>query len=180
MHTVKCMMAICVAAGLVACTSNSGEKNYKLLEEDRPRFETEHRPMGRGDGGDVLQWASIADDLEVMVETAPPPTGGRAGSVIPTTFEDRSAWNVITIAPADGRTTHWPVYFRDCPTQSQRIAPMTAEAAFELHLAGDAAAGWSASNAADTVTQPLKFAFDLVTLPVQLILSPPLVNHTSP
>ncbi len=173
---MRCALTLTLTAAMTACTANSQEKNYKLLEEDRPMFETEHKPMS------VLErhYAALADDKQIVVDTAPGPTGGTANTVIPQTFEDRSAWDVVTVGPADGRTLHWPVYFRDCPYEAKPVNPVTPEAAFEQYLSGDTHDGWSACNAAAAATQPVKFLFDLAVLPVRLVIEPPLVNQTSP
>lgn len=175
---MKCVagsvLVVVMAWGSLACTSNSQEKNYKLLEEDRPMFESEHRPLGRSTP-EGLWLASLGDDsaVTVAVEDTPPPTGGRSEPVLPLAFEDRSQWEVVEIGPVDGRTAHRPVYFRDASIEASRVHPANVEAAFEQYVDDGPGTVLTADNAAAILVQPLKAAWDLVTLPVQAVLTPP-------
>src|SRR5690606_3454610 len=120
--------------------------------EDRPMFESEPSTQRNA----THSFAAIEDDVLIRTQAdtaeAPPPTGGTHHAVIPTVFDDRSTWETVTVGPADGRTAHWPVYFRDLHDR-KRINPATPEAAFEQYLQDDRNHGWSGGNATDTVVQ---------------------------
>ncbi len=106
-----------------------------------------------------------------------------AGQPILTPTMNRGHWPKIVVKTEAGQTRHWPVYFNDCPVYPAEADPGSApgtEASIHAALANDRAAGASFENMQAVPTQPIKAAFDLVTLPVRAIVNPPMVTNTSP
>ena len=102
---------------------------------------------------------------------------------IVTTTMNRGHWPQMVVKAEAGQTRHWPVYFNDCPVYASQADPAAApgtEASIHAALADDRAAGASFVNMQAVPTQPIKAAFDLVTLPVRAIFNPPWVTNTSP
>lgn len=181
MRAMVMTMAAMVLGGVGACTSSSDEKNYKMLEDDRPMFESEHKPLGRASLIEA-RFASLEDDTTVTVsaDDAPPPTGGQREPVLPTAFTYRSQWEPVVIGPADGRTAHQPWYFNDCPIGQSHIQPANPEAAFEQYVDDGPGTVFTADNAKAAATQPLKAGLDLLLLPVRAILTPPWTTVHTP
>jgi len=138
--------------------------------------------------------AQIYDTL-LLAEpsTSPAPTKSLRGI-------DRSHWPRTTVASVDSSTDQYPTYFHDlqikrAPTTdthnlnglidlgviqlpandflrvNQQV--MATESALLAALQNGASAGsWNAPNAKAFIAQPAKFAFDLISLPVNLVRYP--------
>lgn len=96
--------------------------------------------------------------------------GGMAAADLPR----RELWPRLVVGPESGATEHWPVYFRDLEWQKQEATDsqmMSEQLTGALEARGRGT--YSAETVADTVVQPAKFALDLGTLPVKMIVQPP-------
>ncbi|MEX0777295.1 MAG: hypothetical protein WD042_16445 [Phycisphaeraceae bacterium] len=101
-----------------------------------------------------------------------------AGTII-----DRRDWPRITLSPYSGKVGHQPVYFHDVRLgNADDLQPFTGDTVsqFNAALTGHEPENWSADNALAVPLQPLKFAFDLVALPVRMIIDPPWETIESP
>jgi hypothetical protein len=164
------------------CASNGDEQNYKLLEEDRPMFNTE--PGGGAEADAPAQMNATA-----TAEAAPAATVESASVAHPASDDqqsvtgiDRSQWGKVTVSPELGETHHWPHYFNDLALETPRTLDVTAEPMVSLHqaMSGTDAAPLTLINGVGTVVQPLKFAFDIAALPVYMVLTPPWKDVTTP
>jgi len=129
------------------CSATHENDNYKILEEDRRMFDTDPNPATPG--------ASEAPmDDTAQIETAASIDG-----------IDRSNWSRITIAAETGAVTRHPVYFKDLHMDpaANATGPMD-------HPDN---AGLDKTNTVAVLAQPLKFAWDIASLPYHMITDPP-------
>jgi|GEM_PF-5452737 len=98
---------------------------------------------------------------------------------------DRSHWRRIRVGPADGSVSHPPKYFED----HNRAKPIRQKLDFDDSLSTQAGAATSGAdkaswmsdgNAEEIVTQPAKFGWDLLILPVKLVVQPVWSSETTP
>jgi len=95
----------------------------------------------------------------------------------PTTTLDRSHWPKIATGPADGRTTHFPRYYRDFPLHHQEMTPRREAALMarvDAALHTDTPGHYDRTNLAALLGQPVKFGLDTVLLPFRAIVNWPL------
>lgn len=129
---------------VVGCSSNQIENdNYKLLEEDRPMFETKPNMSDPGAAAPAI------NDTTASLQGL-----------------DRSQWDRISIAPEQGTTPASPNYFNDYPIYNRRVESTEP-------LANVTNAGWDKTNTLDVLAQPIKFSLDIAALPIRLVTDPP-------
>ncbi len=163
--------------GAFGCAGPGEEQNYKVLEEDQPKFQTEPDPASSShQAAPPAAQAAAEHQPDSTVPTAPPgrtdypsePTPPSVGlppaltpSVIPL---DRSYWRRQVVGPADGITHHNPIYFSDLPLDPEHL-PADQQAELETRLRsvleGAKAGNWNPTNAAGLVLQPGKFVWDV-------------------
>jgi hypothetical protein len=149
-------MAITIAywlgsAGGCASTATQENQNYKTLEKDRQQFETKHDTDKPG--------ASVTPDSPAA-ELAATETGPSLKGL------DRSHWPVLVTQSDVGTSQHQPHYFQDL-----EITPVNGYG--DSPLDGQDSAGLDKTNTVALLAQPLKFAADLVLLPVSVLADPP-------
>lgn len=183
--------AVAAVALLVGgCTSNPEEKNYKLLEEDRPMFDTSDRPTGdaRPAGPVMVAWAAPDDAEQIDVISATEVDAEQTPAAAPSTrrvsseFADRTAWEPVVIGPVRSGVRHWPHYFSDWdyPPGRQRGDTLSQpDQAFDQVIGDDRHQPLSGRNLAAGAMQMGKFGVDLVALPIRLVLTPPWTTQTS-
>lgn len=88
---------------------------------------------------------------------------------------------MVVVGPESGATKHWPVYFHDLEWQKQDPAANSQLISEQLTAALETRGkgSYTADMAVDTVVQPAKFAFDLATLPVKMVVQPPWTTETT-
>ena len=118
---------------------------------------------------------AVAAPETPKVETQP--------SLSPTSL-DRSHWPKMTVGPITGKTTHLPVYFRDCPISEREGLKINfndpQEQQLEAALAGHKDGGYDNHHCHQRVVQPLKFAVDIVAWPIYMCLEAPWRRVTTP
>jgi hypothetical protein len=125
-------------------------------------------------------------DAALDVQPAAPALVGEpdAAPAPPLSPLDRSRWPVIVVGPADGHAHHGPVYFADLGDPIAGAAlPQTRDTETRLAAAlqgGKNVGLLDGDNLFHLAADPLKFGFDLATLPVALIVHPPCLTDTSP
>ncbi|MCX5658957.1 MAG: hypothetical protein NTW19_04455 [Planctomycetota bacterium] len=101
----------------------------------------------------------------------------------------RAGWPRVVVTPENGRTQHNPVYFVDAKSWADQFSTATDKQTTEQQLTaaldhsssktyGDVTTG--KGNTVDLLLQPFKFAYDLVTLPVNAVIEPPLKRVETP
>lgn len=165
------LLALTCSMGLVVgCASAGADENYKLLQEDRNMFDTRPDPDKPG----AMRPAAVHDITLTAEGYAPPqenaapaaPTAAPAsqttedatalpqpdstlnhGVARSVTSLDRSHWQQVTVG-ADLSGSYRNSYFKDISTTTQ-------------------------PQRKDIVTEPARFVWGVVTLPVKLVKSPP-------
>ena len=189
--------------GALGCAGSGGQdQNYRVLEDDRELFDTEpHEDVDPGPAS-ALEPPAVRDPVEPQGPHQAPPnaplaaryallvgeteapavaTVSASGSGPSLLGVDRSHWEKTTIGPAIGDTEHLPTYFQDRGLWEPQPNPTTvmndpdADPDTWLNAALDnpKAGSWSGSNAGGLVVQPVKFSFDVVTLPIRMLFKPP-------
>ena len=124
--------------------------------------------------------AHIIQETTLSETTRQPPTPSISNL-------DRSHWPKIVIGPYDGTTQHHPYYFSDITSFKYSRAgnsPVGAES--DKTITGDVLEGSqlghhsSDENTWGLLFQPLKFGADLLLLPLNSLLHPPLSSVTTP
>lgn len=125
-------------------------------------------PMAAGDGCDQCQGETACV---------------RHQTPILTPSINRSHWPKIQVESHGGQTRHGPIYFQDCPVHPREpdlARTAGTEAGIHAVLSGDRAVGYSRTNLQSMLTQPVKAAFDLIALPVRMVMDPPWTTNTTP
>lgn len=133
------------------CAEHKRDQNYKILEEDRPMFETEPRTRGSMGGwmfptiaGAYADEPLIAKPAEAKAADAKPAAAPTAdakpapAAAMATTQPaaalsaaddkpslnglDRSHWGKIKVTPAAAKTSHYPIYFTDLKEPCTRVS----------------------------------------------------------
>lgn len=135
-----------------------------------------NQPVAVADGVDLTKPANTAAEVAISQSTADRESPSLRGL-------DRSHWTKVTVSPDDGKTTHYPIYFRDCPLDApvpnlSNLADTQAQ--LEAALQNPSAGNYSQTNLQGMATQPLKAAFDLLAVPVRKFIDPPLTPVTTP
>lgn len=129
-----------------------------------------NQPMAVVDGVNLSKPSSTTTEhgaLEPMADIESPSLRGL----------DRSHWTKVTVGPADGQTTHYPIYFSDypldAPVPNLSNLPDT-QAQLEAALQDPGAGHYNQANLQGMAIQPLKAGFDLLVAPVRMFMDPPL------
>lgn len=192
MRNKTAYLSICITlvywlGGMMGCaTSPRDAQNEDMLHEDRPLLDT----SPPSDGGNQFQthnahqvnvaWASIQNSSTV-IETAEPvsvntpmPGGDTQKSV---THFDRSSWGTLTTTPAIGKVNHGKIYFNDQPDRLFEHTTVdlneSPEVAMEASLDDIEYKLNSKREWKSTLIQPLKFCWDLFTLPYNGLVKDP-------
>ena len=199
MRTKIAYLSICITlvywlGGMVGCaTSPRDAQNEDMLHEDRPLLDT----SPPGDGGNQFQthngqqvnvvMASIQNSQTVIETTEPVSMNtpmSEGDTQISVTNFDRSSWGTITTTPATGKVNHGKIYFNDQPdrlfahttvdlNESSEVAMEAAMDDIEYKL--DSKREWKTS-----LIQPLKFCWDMFTLPYNSLVKDPFWQSTNP
>lgn len=96
----------------------------------------------------------------------------------------RAGWPTTIVTPGNGRTTHNPTYFEDVTTSAARFPTVqdsqSTEEQIKTVLGHSHADTPISTQFTDFAVQPLKFAVDLITLPFQAVVEPPLKDVQTP
>jgi len=178
-------VAVFMASG---CASKGNDQNYRVLEEDQERFETEPNSMSdapvvygqfsaeprstvRTD--DESREQSRVFEVETNATTIQDAAPSLAGL-------DRSQWESVEIHPHRRTMTVQRHYFEDYTTYASRpgrpTLPVQSDEQVLVTLGPAEADNLSARNLFDMVAQPVELAFDLVLFPARLVLTPPWTN----
>lgn len=168
------------------CATTGEEQNYKIIEERRDMFDTQPHPEGspssigassRVDAPQpttadaaAISSSVVAGGEPMVSDTAPSLTG-----------VDRSNWRRIQVGPSDGTTWHWHTYFSDLqiePTHPRVDFSAPVEEQMAAAVSGSEASWMADDNALALVAQPAKFAWDLLTLPVDMLILQPVWEKT--
>ncbi|MEE9212965.1 MAG: hypothetical protein V3U29_09950 [Phycisphaeraceae bacterium] len=176
------------AAVMVGCAGTDEVQNYKVLEDKKPLFEPEDPSSPRSHVPLTVFIAASLDNSEntTVAEPLLQPVRGASAHA----FDDRASWPKITVGPADGRTHHNPIYFRDVPIDDTYVDvtdPPSSLSQFDAALYGADARNWHLTNAVGLGLQPVKFGIDLFLLPVYVLTEgsglyegPPWAHRTTP
>lgn len=147
----------------------------------------EGRWAGRGPAVDVPtvaenQPTSLGPAAEGAVpRSGPTATAGPEGGMAAADLPRQDLWPEMVIGPASGVTRHWPVYFQDWEWRRPEAGASSQLMAEQLTAAMEAAqADGAADRAADAVVQAGKFALDLGTLPLKILIEPPWTREVTP
>ena len=156
---IPALAVVAVVTVAIGCAGAGEEQNYKELDEQRPLFEPENPNPPTSRAPQTIPLAAAVQ--EDAAATQP------AAKVY--VFTLRQQWPSITVGPADGRTRHNPVYFRDFPLDDTYVDvtdPSLTQSRFDAALNGADARNWHIRNALGAAAQPAKFGIDLMLLPV--------------
>ncbi|MCE9590804.1 MAG: hypothetical protein K8S99_09805 [Planctomycetes bacterium] len=161
------------------------DSNYKELEEDNPKFQTEpNRPGSMKPPEAATDAQAAAPAPATQTYEAVPITTGLADTMPAPDSLDRSYWERITIAPYSGKTTHPPSYYKEYGLSAKHEKEPTlddqTEAELNATLDGARAGGWNATNSANLFIDSLGWGFDTVALPVRAVMAPPWTKTTTP
>lgn len=126
------------------CASSGASENYKILDEDRPMFDTSVDPHQPG--------ARMEDETSL-------------------TGVDRSHWPIVTVGPGRPRVDQPPRYFQDWDLS--RFAAADSRGDGETEPGRGVPENWTRSNALGVVAQPVKFLIDFAMLPVRAVTGEP-------
>lgn len=97
---------------------------------------------------------------------------------------DRKNWSSVSVSPVSGQVPHHPQYFRTGKYRLTEDRPNPlADATIEQQadaVTANARAPFDKTVAADTALAAGKAAFDLLAVPVKVIMTPPTTIHYSP
>lgn len=190
-------LGVMTLAAAVGCSSRGSarydEKNYRVLEEDRPMFYTESPTAGSPGLLSSNTNSTNNTGLSAAPTTGPevpPPTPAAPGTLGPSSVRsihglDRSHWPMITVAPADGRTFHGPIYYYNYdlewsdPQPDLQALATTEEQLQQLNTEIDSRT-FTPWSGAGLILQPVGVAVDTALLPARMILRPPWVLVTTP
>lgn len=178
-------VAVFMASG---CASKGNDQNYRMLEEDQERFETEPRSMSDA----TVVYGQFSAEPRSSVRTD---DESREQSRVfevetnATTIQDaapsldgldRSHWESAEIPPHRRTMTVQRHYFEDYTTYASRpgrpTLPLQSDEQVLATLGPAEAENLSGRNLFDMVGQPVELAFDLVLFPARLVLTPPWTN----
>lgn len=183
--TLATALAVFMAAG---CASKGNDQNYRMLDEDPERFETEPHsaadvnvaygqfsstPRNSAKADEEARKESRVYEAEVSLtttKTAEPSLNGL----------DRSHWEAMQVTAHPHVLTTQPHYFEDYTTYASRpgrpTLPLQSDEQVLATLEPAEAENLSGRNLFDMVAQPVELAFDMVLFPVRLIATPPWTN----
>jgi len=178
-------LAVFMAAG---CASKGNDQNYRMLDEDHDRFETE--PHSTADAfvayGQLVDNTrrstrisdSAREQARVFEGEAPLRTVREADPSL--NGLDRSHWEPIEVKAHPHVLAVQPHYFEDYTTYASRpgrpTVPLNAPEQSLATLEPAEAENVSARNLFDLIAQPVEMAFDLAMLPIRMIVTPPWTN----
>jgi hypothetical protein len=96
---------------------------------------------------------------------------------------DRSDWQVIVVAPADGKVTHNPTYVGGVPMGEDIVSPLHApDPVWQIQeaLRGADAGNWNGENLADLGGQPFIALGQFIAMPFRAVIEHPWSDQTSP
>jgi len=167
------------------CAAGGQEENYKILNDEPVPARTEDK-FSTGPQTMMLGTLVIAANED---QAQPAEQSAAAGGVQLATGEsslqglDRSHWPKIVTGPADGRTVHGQIYWRDVqigPSPTAMSVEQDPEAQLAATLEGADAHHLSRQNVATLFVQPLKFCVDSILLPIRVFTHPPTKKITTP
>lgn len=174
----------------LGCAGTGEEKNYKVLEEDQPMFDTDPdrtgsmaEPQtepavveiqavdaGAGETVAVVEEQALAEET-TLAAAEPHPL-------------DRSFWDRIPVHPVSGVTHHRTVYYNryDLTDEKAPAPAIDDQTEAELNAALDGAfdKSWNGTNAANFLIEPAGFGIDTLALPIRAIFTPPWAMTTTP
>ncbi len=190
MTLTVCITLVYWLGGLAGCaTSPRDAQNEDMLKEDKSIFDTSP-PAG---GGNQFQTQShphvnvmlaamqpaetVTEVVDVPVEIATAPAAPVNDTGISVTGIDRSSWQKIDVSPRYGRVKHSSTYFSDQPGRVYTHTTVNLdegnEAAMEAALDDNTRHTFKTREWKSSLIQPLKFCWDLFTLPYNATVKEP-------
>jgi len=167
---------LAMAATLTGCASRGDDQNYRVLQDDTPILQRETgEPRSQRHDEQAMYFVALQDD--VTVNPIVPQANADPSGVM-----DRSHWSATYAGPADGRTWHGPVYFKDRRYYVESpdvLAEGTRQRQIEAALE-DGRGTLSAVHVTGLVVEPINFALGIVLLPARMVLTPPWEKVSTP
>lgn len=151
---------------LTACAGSGGDQNYRELQTNPVnRFRTERDPLM---GARVGPTRGPATQPQVK-------TPASSAMAPPRQTFSRAHWTPVTFSAAEGRTTHGPIYFADAvkPVEPSILDIQNMDKRLSASLVGANYELFTKQHAMELVAEPVRFGFDIVVLPVNLVRQPP-------